>query len=93
MTPLAWVFVLGGLLELIGLFLVGKDVLDAHVASTTPLTRAAVKESLGGKMWNKYTSAMATNRAVGGNIRRRAWGVGILALGVIVQTVGNNVAL
>jgi hypothetical protein len=75
------------------IFLVGKDVLDAHVTNTTPLTPAAVKESVGGKMWNKYTSAVATNRAVGGTIRRRAWGGGFFALGVIVQTVGNIVAL
>jgi hypothetical protein len=87
------VFVAGGLLELGGLYLVGRDVLDAHIKNATPLTPAEVKKSLGGKMWNKYTAAVATNAAAGGNIRRRAWGVGLFAAGIIVQTVGNILAL
>ena len=90
---LALVFVAGGVLELGGLYLVGRDVFDAHVKNTTPLTPTQVKESLRGKMWNKYTAAVATNAAVGGDIRRRAWGVAIFAFGVIVQTVGNIIAL
>jgi hypothetical protein len=83
---------LGGALELYGVYLVGRDVLDAHIANTTPVTRAQVKQSLGGKMWNKYTATVATNKAVGGNIRRRARGVAFFALEALVQTVGNIAA-
>jgi hypothetical protein len=93
MWVFALVFALGGALELYGIYLVGRDVLDAHIANTTPVTPAQVKQSLGGKMWNKYTEAAATNKAVGGNIRRRAWGVAFFALGVLVQTVGNIAAV
>ena len=90
---LAWVFVIGGLLELFGIYLVGRDVWDAHVKNTTPLTPDDMKKSLKGKGWNKFTAAAATNEAIGGDIRRRAFGVALFALGVVVQTVGNIVAL
>jgi hypothetical protein len=91
-VSLAWVFFAGGLLELLGLFLVAWDVWEDHRAPEQQ-TPQQVRGSLGGKMWNKYTQAVATARMAGGNIHRRAWGVGLFALGVVVQTVGNIAAL
>jgi hypothetical protein len=49
-SGLAWLFILGGALELFGLYLVGRDVLDSHIKNTTPVTPAQVNESLGEKM-------------------------------------------
>ena len=37
--------------------------------------------------------AEATYRLVSGNLRRRAWGVGVFMAGVIVQTAANLAAL
>jgi hypothetical protein len=59
-----------------------------------------MKERLGGKMWNRHTEAEATKREDADvrslateSIKRRAFGVLVFALGVIVQTAANIVAL
>jgi hypothetical protein len=96
---IAWVFALGGLLELIGLSLVAWDVLDAYLGVSSYVPKS-MKERLRGKMWNRHTEAAATAeedaevRAIAaGNIPRRAFGVLVFAVGVVVQTAANIVAL
>ncbi len=83
---------MGGLLELFGLALVAWDVIDASrlVGQMTP---AKVKELPGRKMPNPHTQAQATATVVAGNVRRRKAGVLLFALGVIVQTAGNIIAI
>jgi hypothetical protein len=84
----AAVLVLGGALELIGLGLVAWDVWDVHQGrlKITP-------ESMKNEPFNKYTVAEDTYKLVSGNMRRRALGVGVFAVGVRVQTTANLAAL
>jgi hypothetical protein len=96
---MTWVFVIGGLLELLGLLLVGWDVLDSYLGLTRYVPQT-VKERFDGKMWNRYIEAEANERvaaearaAAAGNIKRRALGVLVFAVGVIVQTAGNIASL
>jgi hypothetical protein len=49
-----------GALELYGIYLVGRDVLDAHIANTTPVTPAQVKQSLDERLVQSHTRLART---------------------------------
>ena len=85
---IAALLILGGLLELVGLSLVAWDVWDVHQGRLK-----ITADSMRKQTFNKYTVAEDTYKLVSGNIRRRAYGVGLFALGVVVQTAANLIAL
>lgn len=88
---MAILFIVGGLLELVGFALVAWDLIDDW------LKRKALPSSLptrrSGPMWNRYTSAVEVDDRAGGNIGRRALGVLLFVAGVVVQTAANVAAL
>ena len=56
-------------------------------------TPERMRELLGGLMPNQFTLTVVSARLAAGNIRRRVLGVLLFTAGIIVQTVGNIIAV
>lgn len=88
---MAFVFIVGGLLELAGFGLVTWDLIDDWMKRKALPSELPTRRS--GRMWNRYTSAEEIDARGGGNLGRRALGVLLFVAGVVVQTIGNVAVL
>jgi hypothetical protein len=88
---LAFLFILGGLLELAGFGLVTWDLVDDWLKRNALPSELPTRRS--GLMWNRYTSAEEIDARAGGNLGHRALGVVLFVAGLVVQTIANVAAL
>jgi hypothetical protein len=87
---IAVLYVVGGAIELAGIALVAWDVLESQ-RKVREMSDPGWHSQPGPEHEGSLFSLMALVAA--GNVRRRAFGVGLFAAGLIVQTVGNLASL
>jgi hypothetical protein len=91
-SAIAWAYSAGAALELLGLSLVAWDVRDAarkvkEMSQPDWHWTLPEEERIGVSLFELMARVSA------GNLRRRAAGVALIAVGLIVQTVANVAAL
>ena len=93
MCVLVSLYILGGLLEFVGLALLAWDVYDStsQIRAIQNDPHWEDKQPAPRRQSNALIELIAT--MVAGNVRRRIAGIGLFVLGVIVQTAANIAAL